>query len=88
MTIRIALIAALALAFSAGSANAQGRAPQHVVLSESVLKAMTAQKPKTKTHLTERMQMMRRSNVSSAAPKPGQFAPTSVREIKKASVRK
>ena len=88
MTIRIALIAALALAFSAGSANAQGRAPQQVVLSGSILKAMTAQKPKTKTRLAEWMQMMRRSNVSRAAPKPGQFAPTSVREIEKASGRK
>lgn len=88
MTIQIALLTALALAFSAGSANAQGRAPQPVVLSESVLKAMTAQKPKTKTPLAQRMQKVRRSSVSSAAPKSGVFAPTSVHEIKKASPRK
>jgi hypothetical protein len=87
MTIRIALIGAVALAFCARSAHAQGRAPQRVVLSESVLTAMAAQKPKTKTHPTVRMEV-RRSSVSSAAPKSGQFVPTSVREIKKASSRK
>ena len=88
MTIRIALLSSLVLAFSGGSANAQGRSPQPVVLSESVLKAMTAQKPKTKTHPAQRMQVMPRSNTSSAAPKSGVFAPTSVREIKKATARK
>jgi hypothetical protein len=79
MTIRIAFIAAATLVLSASSANAQGRPRQQVVLSEAVLKSMIANKPKSKTPLTARVGMVRRSSV--VATKPGQAAPASVREI-------
>ena len=78
MTIRIAFIGAATLVLSAGSANAQGRPPQQVVLSEAVMKSIAANKPKSKTPFTARVGMVRRSSV---AAKPDPAAPTSVREI-------
>jgi hypothetical protein len=86
MTIRIALIGAATLILSASSANAQGRPPQQVVLSEAVMKSMVANKPKSKTPLTARVGMVRQWSV--VATKPGQAAPTSVREISPTSKKK
>lgn len=85
MTIRIAFIGAATLVLSASSAKAQGR-PQQVVLSEAVMKSMVANKPKSKTPLTARLGMVRQSSV--VATKPGQAAPTSVREISPTSKKK
>ena len=88
MTIRIAFIAAAALVLSASSAQAQaqGRPRQQVVLSEAVLKSMVANKPKSKTALTARFGMVRKSGV--VATKPGQAAPTSVSEIRPSTKKK
>ncbi len=79
MTLKTAFLGAATLVLSASSATAQGRPPQRVVLSEAVLKSMVAHKPKSKTALSARLGMVRRSSVM--ATKPGQAAPTSVREI-------
>jgi hypothetical protein len=86
MTIRIAFIGAATLVLSASSVNAQGRPPKQVVISEAAMKSMVANKPKSKTPLTARMGMVRRSHI--VAAKPGQAAPTSVREIKATSNKK
>jgi hypothetical protein len=79
MTTRIAFIVVKTLIMSASSANAQGRPPQRVVLSQDVMKAMVANKPKSKASLTARLGMVRRSNVAATAPE--RAAATSVREI-------
>ena len=79
MTIRAAFIGAATLVLSALSANAQGRPPRQVVLSEAIMKSMFANKPKSKTLLTARVGIVQRSGVVVA--KPGHAAPTSVREI-------
>jgi len=79
MTIRTAFIGAATLVVSASSTSAQGRPPQQVVVSEAVMKAMVANKPKSKTPLGARVGIVRRANV--VATKPAQAAPTSVREI-------
>ena len=79
MTIRIAFIAVTTLVLFASSANAQARPPQRIVLSETVMKTMVANKPKAKTPLTARLGVVRRSAV--VATKAGQVGPTSVREI-------
>jgi hypothetical protein len=83
MILRITFIAAATLVVSASSAKAQGRPTQQVVLSEAVMKSMIASKSKSKTPLTARVGMVRRSGV--VAAKPGQAAPTSVRQISPAS---
>lgn len=79
MTMRIAFIGAAMLVFSASSAAPQGRQPQQVVVSDAVMKAMVANKPKSKTPLTARLGLVR--HASAVATKSGQAAPTSVREI-------
>lgn len=79
MTIRLAFIGAATLALLSSAANAQVRPAQQVVVSEAVMKSIVANKPKSKTPLTARVGMVRRSRV--AATKAGQEAPTSVREI-------
>ena len=86
MTIRTVFIGAAALVLSAASANAQGRPPKPVVLSEAVMKSMVANKPKSKTPLAARAGIVRRSSV--VATKPGKAAPTSVREISPTSKKK
>lgn len=86
MTIRIAFISAATLVLSASAANAQGRLPQQVVLSEAVMKSMIANKLKSKTPFTARLGMVRQSSV--VATTPGQAAPTSVREISPTSKKK
>ncbi|MEO5580905.1 MAG: hypothetical protein ABIR58_09610, partial [Gemmatimonadaceae bacterium] len=68
MIIRIAFIGAATLVLSASSAKAQGRPPQQVVLSEAVMKSMVAHKPKSKTPLTARLGMVRRSSVVATKP--------------------
>ena len=79
MTIRTSFFAAVMLAVIALPAGAQGRPQQQVVLSEAVVKSMAPGKSKSKTPLTVRVGMVRRSNV--AAAKKSAEAPTSVREI-------
>jgi hypothetical protein len=86
MIIRIAFIAAATLVLPASSANAQGRPAQPVVLSPAVMKSMIANKSKSKTPLTARVGMVRRSSV--VATTPGQAAPTSVREIRPSTKKK
>jgi len=86
MTIRTAFIGAATLFLAASSASAQGRQPQKVVLSQAVMKSIAANKPKSKIPLTARVGMVRQSSV--VATKPGQAAPTSVREISPAAKKK
>ena len=86
MTIRIAFIAAATLVLAASSANAQARAPQRVVLSETVMKSMVANKPKSKASLAARIGMVRKSGL--VATGSGQAAPTSVREVNPSSKKK
>ena len=86
MTIRIAFIGAASLVLSASSARAQGRPPQRVVLSEAVMKSMVANKPRSKTPLTDRLGMVRKSG--GVTTKPSKAAPTSVGEIIPTSNRK
>jgi len=83
VTIRIAFIGAATPVLSVSSDNAQGRPAQQVVLSQTVMKSMVANKPKSKTLLTTRVGMIRRSSV--VATKSAKAAPTSVREISRAS---
>jgi len=80
MIIRIALIGAVTLVLAASSAGSQGRPPQQVVLTEAAMKSMAASKPKSKTPLTSRVGIVRRSTAATA--KAGNAGPTSVREIK------
>ena len=86
MTMRFASIGTATLVLSASSAASQGRQPQQVVVSDAVMKAMFANKPKSKTPLTVRLGMVRKASV--VATKPGQAAPTSVREISSTSKKK
>jgi len=86
MTIRNLFIGAAAIILLAASASAQGRQPQKVVLSKAVIKSISANKPKSKIPLTARVGMVRQLSV--VATKPGQAAPTSVREIRPASKKK
>lgn len=80
MTIRFAFIGAGIFVAALTPAGAQGRPPQQqVVLSEAVLKSMTANRPKSKTPLTARVGMVRRSSIAAAKKSPA--APTAVREI-------
>jgi hypothetical protein len=81
MKTRIAFLIALALAGSAQTASAQGRPHQQIVLSPSVLKSMTAQKPKSKAPLSARIEVMRRAPAATTvAPSPPR-APTAVRGV-------
>ena len=83
MTIRFFAMISLVFVFGAGPARAQGKQPQPIVFSPSVLKAMAAQKTKSKTPLSARLGMHRvpASNISTA-PASG-AAPTSVSQIRK-----
>jgi hypothetical protein len=81
MIIRIAFIGAAALFFSAASANAQGKAPKHVVISKAVMKSMVANKPKSKAPLGAKAGLVTRKSVLASKPLNG--APTSVHEIPK-----
>lgn len=85
MTIRIFLIGAATLVLSASSAASQGQPPQQVVISKAVMKSMVANKPKSKTPLTARVGMVRRSR---AVTTPTQASPTSVEEVRPAAKRK
>jgi hypothetical protein len=87
MIIRILAAAAVALVLGSSPASAQGRSPEHVVLSPSVLKSLTAQKQKSKTPLTARVGMRRapRSTIVTAASAPS--TATSVRAIRKTIVK-
>ncbi len=85
MNIRIAFMVLGLTAIAAPKARAQGRPQQQVVLSESVLKAMIAQKPKTKTPLTARIAVMRQSAANGSTAKSTHAAPASVTEIRKTS---
>ena len=76
-------VTALALVLGTIPAGAQGR-QQEVVLSPSVLKSLTAQKPKSKTPLTVRLGMVRRVSPSTVVALPSaHLAPTSVSRIRK-----
>jgi len=83
MTIRFFAMISLAVVLGAAPVSAQGKQPQQVVFSPSVLKAMTAQKTKSKTPLSARLGMHRvpSSNISTATST--RTAPTSVSQIKK-----
>jgi hypothetical protein len=81
MKSRIGFVIALALAASAQTALAQGRPQQQVVVAPSVLKSMTAQKPKSKTPLTARLGMMRRAPAATRAAPSTPLGPTAVRAV-------
>jgi hypothetical protein len=83
MIIRFFAMISLAVVIAAAPARAQGKQPQQIVFSPSVLKAMTAQKSKSKIPLSARMGMHRvpSSNIS-IEPAP-RAAPTSVSQIRK-----
>jgi len=76
MKTRIVFMAALALAGSAQTASAQGRPQQQIVLSPSVLKSMTAQKPKSKAPLTARIRVMRRAPAATTVAPSLKKSPT------------
>lgn len=71
-------------AIAAPGAKAQGRPQQQPVLSDSVLKAMIAHKPKTKKSFTAGIAAMRHARADSTRAKSTHPAPASVREIRKA----
>jgi hypothetical protein len=77
--IRLALIGASALLLTTSSADAQGRAPQKAAAPDSVMKSTIAKNPKTKSTLSARFGLIRRTTTTTPA-KP--TAPTSVSEIK------
>jgi hypothetical protein len=83
MTIRFFAMISLAVVLGAAPLCAQGKQPQQIVFSPSVLKAMTAQKTKSKTPLSARLGMHRvpTSNISMAPN--SRAAPTSVSQIRK-----
>jgi hypothetical protein len=83
MTIRFCATISLAVVLGAAPVLAQGKQPQKIVFSPAVLKAMTAQKTKSKAPLSARLGVhpVPKSNIS-AAP-PSHAAPTSVSQIKK-----
>ncbi|MFN2603708.1 MAG: hypothetical protein ABR582_13265 [Gemmatimonadaceae bacterium] len=83
MTIRFCAMISLAVVLGAAPAGAQGKQPEKVVFSPAVLKAMTAQKPKSKTPLSARLGIRRipSSNISTAHA--SHAATTSVSQIKK-----
>jgi uncharacterized protein YcfL len=83
MITRILALAALALVVVSSPARAQGRSPQQVVLSPSVLKSLAAQKQKSKTPLTARVGMRRASISAVSAAAPAHSAPATVRAITK-----
>jgi hypothetical protein len=83
MMIRFVVLGAIALAASGTQAAAQGRPPQQAVVPDSVMKSMTAKKPRTKTALGARVGMVR--NAGPAAKPVAGAAPTSVKEIKPAT---
>ena len=86
MTTRTVFIGVAALVLLAASANAQGKVLKPVVVSQVVLKAMIANKPKSKTPLGARVGIGRKSSVVDV--KPVQAAPTSVRDISPISRKK
>jgi hypothetical protein len=86
MIIRIVFIGATAFLLSSSTAASQVRPPQQIVLSEGVMKSIVANKPKTKTPLTAKVGMVRRSSVPAA--KSGSAAPTSVGQIGPAPTKK
>ena len=75
MIIRIGCIGAVALVLSTGSASAQGQPQKQVVISKAVLKAMVANKGKSKAPLGAKAGIVRRKNVVAS---PVNAAPTSV----------
>lgn len=85
MITRIAVAAVVLLAVGASPLRAQGTAPEKkVVISPTVLKSMTAQKPKSKTPLSARVGMKRAPTPAVVASRDTvPPAPTSVRAVKK-----
>ena len=82
MTTRIFAAVTVALLLGSGPASAQGRSPQQVVLSPSVLKSLTAQKQKSKIPLTARVGMRRAPASTVVTSASAHSAPTSVRAIR------
>jgi hypothetical protein len=83
MITRILAAAVVALVLGSNPANAQGRSPQQVVLSPSVLKSLTAQKQKSKTPPMARVGMRRAPASTLGTSASAHSAPTSVRAIRK-----
>jgi hypothetical protein len=83
MTIRFFAMISLAAVIVAAPAHAQGKQLQQIVFSPSVLKAMTAQKSKSKIPLSARMGMHRTPSSNIIVARPTAAAPTSVSQIKK-----
>ena len=82
MSIRISFVAAVLFA-AASTASAQVAAPaKQVVISPTMIKAMTAQKAKTKMSLNARVGMKRASAATVVASNSAPLGPTSVRAVK------
>jgi hypothetical protein len=79
--IRAAGAGIVALVLSATIASAQGKTPKPVVIPKTVLKAMVANKPKSKAPLGAKAGLVKRKGV--VAAKPLNQGPTSVREVPK-----
>jgi hypothetical protein len=80
MRTRIAFVIGAALLLPASGARAQGEARKQAVISKPVLKAMVANKPKSKAPLGARAGIVPRTNV--VTTKPAKAGPTSVYQIK------
>ena len=83
MITRIALLVLCLTTVAAADAKAQGRTQRQVVLSDSVLRAMIAQKPKTKTPFSPRVAAMLQSAAKGSTRQSVHTPPASVTEIKK-----
>lgn len=83
MTIRFFAMISLAVMLGAAPARAQGKQPQQIVFSPSVLKAMTAQKTKSKTPLSARLGTHRVPSSNISTVPASRAAPTSVSQIRK-----
>jgi len=85
MNIRFAMIVLSVTAIAAPDVQAQDRPRQHAAFSDSVLKAMIARKPKTKTPLIARIPAMRRYEAKRLSAKSAHRPPASVTAIRKTS---
>jgi hypothetical protein len=78
-------MALASIVIAAPTARAQGNPQQQFAITESVLKAMIAQKPKTKTPLTARIAAMRRPAQTRSSQVSTPTPPATVTEIRKTS---
>lgn len=78
-----AAAAAVALVLGSAPAGAQGRSPQQVVISPTVVRSLTARKQKSKISLSARARMRAAPATTVVTSESGHSATTSVRAIRK-----